>query len=245
MSAATDDLAGRVCVVTGGASGIGLALVARLAQAGADVLVVDIDEGAAAAAARAHGVRYVGSDASDPVTWRAVERAVERVDHAFLNAGTGTRGSFLDVPWEECRRVLAVNLEAVVLGVRSLVPRFARDGGGIVVTASAGAIDPVQLDPLYTAGKHAAVGFVRAAAAGLALQRIRLSAVCPALVDTPFLGPVGGLMAQAGFALLSSDEVARTLLRAALEAEAGAVWAVSAGRGVVPLVFPGMGPDGV
>ena len=191
--------AGASAVVTGAASGIGLALVRRLAAAGADVLGVDV-----AAVPAADGVRSVAADVGDPDAWARVAAQLDHVDLAFLNAGvTSSAPSFLDTSWEEARAVLRVNLEGVLLGLRTLVPLVPETGGAVVVTASGGAIEPVQTDPVYTASKLGAVGLVRAAAPPLAARGIRLSAVCPSLVDTPLLGTVGRLMGMAGFGLLS------------------------------------------
>ena len=230
---------GETAVVTGAASGIGLALVRRLAAAGVDVVAVDVRSDAVYPS----GVRTVVADVGDPEGWAVVVRDLGRVDLAFLNAGvTSSTAAFLDAPWDEARDVLRVNLEGVLLGIRALVPLMPAAGGTVVVTGSGGAVEPVQTDPVYTASKLGVVGLVRAAAGPLAARGVRLSAVCPALVDTPLLGAVGRLMGTAGFGLLSADDVAEVLLCAAREAEPGAVWGLRPDTGAFPLEFPRFEP---
>ena len=88
--------------------------------------------------------------------------------------------------------MLRVNLEGVLLGIQSLAPLVPETGGALVVTGSGSALEPVRTDPVYAASKLGVVGLVRAAAEPLAARGIRLSAVCPSLVDTPLLGPSAG-----------------------------------------------------
>ena len=108
----------------------------------------------------------------------------------------------------------------------------ARGGGAISVTASMGGLVPHPQSPVYATTKWGVVGFVRSVAAELAQSGVRLTAVSPALVDTPILGP--GMADQLrgwGMKLLTADEVAAAHLEA-LAAEPGSVLAVQVGRGV-------------
>jgi NAD(P)-dependent dehydrogenase (short-subunit alcohol dehydrogenase family) len=211
----------RSALVTGGRSGIGAAIVAALERHGVDVQVLDIDD---------------GFDVSDPRAWDAVGA----VDLACLNAGVITgEGEVAKVSDMQYRRILGVNLDGVVFGVRRLANVMER--GAIVVTASLASLTTLPNDPLYALTKHAVVGFVRSAAPQLAARGIRLNAVCPGIVDTPLLGDVGrAALTAAGFPLLRPDEVADAVLVAARDDEVGQAWVVQPGRAPVKFRFPGV-----
>ena len=211
-------LEGKTAVVTGGASGIGLASGRALAALGARVVCVDVDaEGAARAAAELGGVA-LAVDVSRPEQWSEVARAAEELggaDIALLNAGVTTgEEDVTTVTEEQYRRIMGVNVDGVVFGVRSLVPQMAAKGGGAVVaTASMAGLIAFPGDPLYTLTKHAVVGFVRAIAPRLAEEGILVNAVCPSLVDTPLIdGPIRDTLAGAGFPLIGAEQVAEAVL---------------------------------
>jgi NAD(P)-dependent dehydrogenase (short-subunit alcohol dehydrogenase family) len=214
----------RRALVTGGRSGIGAALVRALAAGGAEVVVVDLAD---------------GHDVGDPGTWRALEGPF---DVACLNAGvvTGAR-DVAAVSDEEYRRILRVNVEGVVLGVRELGARLMPAGGDIVVTASLAGLTPMEGDPLYAGTKHFLVGFVRSAAAGLAARGIRINAICPGIVDTPLLGEDGrARLVEAGFPLLAPDDVAAAVAAARASGDTGGAWVVQPGREPEPYRFRGV-----
>ena len=158
-------LDGRVALVTGGASGIGLATARALLDAGTTVVVADIQE-------PPHGLAatYVPTDVRRREDWaRVVETAESRhggLDLAHLNAGIALGESDVTaVPDDEVDRILAINVEGVVLGARAVIPAMRRRGGGsIVATASLAGLIAFSPDPLYTLTKHAVVGLVRATA---------------------------------------------------------------------------------
>ncbi|HEU5268138.1 MAG TPA: SDR family NAD(P)-dependent oxidoreductase [Jatrophihabitans sp.] len=175
-------------LVTGAASGIGRATVELLLRAGGQVVAVDrsaesmdwLDP------QRAHPV--VG-DVTDPVTNdAAVAAATERfggLDAVFLNAGMSATGPIdtLDLArFDEC---LAVNLRAVVLGLRAAVPALrARGGGSVVVTASVSGLGGEPGRWPYAAAKAGVLNLVRSVAIELAVDGIRVNAVCPGPVRT-------------------------------------------------------------
>ena len=152
-------------LVTGGASGIGAALVARLRTEGFDVRVLDLT---------------TAFDVGDPRDWDAIEA----VDVACLNAGVlGGPADPAELTLEGYRRAISVNVDGVVLGVRRLA-RVMAPGSRIVCTASLAGLTAVPEDPLYAATKHAVVGFVRSVAPVLETRGISINAVCPGFVDT-------------------------------------------------------------
>jgi NAD(P)-dependent dehydrogenase (short-subunit alcohol dehydrogenase family) len=189
-------LDGKVCVVTGGGSGIGAATARRLAEEGVRVVVVDVDEERVAATDAALGV------VADVSTEEGVERyqsaAVERfgrIDLYHLNAGiAGEPVEFPDVTAEDFDRVTAVNVRGIFLGLRAALRQFVlqESGGAIVTTASicsfGGGADLVP----YHMSKHAVVGLMRSAAVYGGPLGIRVNAVAPGIVPTNLLPPAAG-----------------------------------------------------
>jgi NAD(P)-dependent dehydrogenase (short-subunit alcohol dehydrogenase family) len=213
----------RKALVTGGRSGIGAAIVAALEDEGTEVAVLDIVD---------------GFDVADPRAWDAVEP----VELACLNAGVGTgEADTAALTDEQYRRILGVNVDGVVFGVRRLA-QVMEPGGAIVVTASLAGLVPTPPDPLYALTKHAVVGFVRSAARTRFAERdIRLNMVNPGFADTPILGPEGrALFEAADFPLLRPEEVAGAVLIAARDEEVGQAWIVQPGREPLKFRFPGV-----
>lgn len=213
-----DSLQGKVAVVTGAASGIGLASARRLSAAGATIVAVDIDgDGAHRTAAELDGVA-VRADVSRSDEWdRIVEVAAGAggPDIGFLNAGVTTgQEDITALDDEQYRRIVGVNVDGVVFGVRSLVPALASKGGGaLVATSSLAGLIAFPGDPVYTLTKHAVVGFVRALAPRLADEHITINAVCPSLVDTPLIdGPIRDVLSGSGFPLIEPDAVADAVM---------------------------------
>ena len=175
-----------------------------------------------------------GFDVGDPRAWESVGP----VDLAFLNAGVSTGVSDLtEVSDEAYRRIRGANLDGVVYGTRRLAAVM-RPGSAIVATASLAGLTAMEGDSLYTATKHAVVGFVRAVAPQLAERGIRISAIAPGFADTPILeGELRSGLEAAGFPLLTAEEVAAAALAAA-RGEPGAVWVVQPGREPLAFRFP-------
>jgi NAD(P)-dependent dehydrogenase (short-subunit alcohol dehydrogenase family) len=211
----------RKALVTGGRSGIGAAIVSALERDGVDVRVLDIVD---------------GFDVSDPSAWEAVDT----VDLACLNAGVvAGEADVARMNDAQYRRIVGVNLDGVVFGVRRLAQVM--DGGAIVVTASLAGLTATEQDPLYALTKHAVVGFVRSAAPQLAERGIRLNMVNPGFVDTPMLEAVArAAFEAAGFPLLQPEEVAAAVLRAANDDDVGQAWIVQPGREPMKFRFPNL-----
>jgi NAD(P)-dependent dehydrogenase (short-subunit alcohol dehydrogenase family) len=186
-------LAGKVALVTGGGSGIGAECVRALAAEGAQVLVVDLNEEAAAAVAgEVDGARAFATDVTDPDACTAmVAAAVEafgRLDVAVNNAGIAPTELVpaAEVAVEDWRRVLATNLDGVFYCLRAEIPALLRTGGGSIVNMASiyGVVGRVNT-AAYIASKHGVVGLTRAAAVEYGGQGIRVNAVGPASTETP------------------------------------------------------------
>jgi NAD(P)-dependent dehydrogenase (short-subunit alcohol dehydrogenase family) len=230
-----------LALVTGGGSGIGRAIAERLAADGADVLVVDLDEIAAQRTARAVDGRAVAADVGDPAEWSRLADTIPGLDIACLNAGVVTGESDLDDLSDEAyRRIMRVNVDGAVLGLRALIPLLERNEGDAVVTASLAGLTPMPSDPIYTATKHFLVGLVRSAAPGLAARGVRLNAVCPGIVDTPLIGDGRARLEAAGFPLLEPADVAEGVALALASGEGGQAWVVQPGRVPEPFRFGGV-----
>ncbi len=163
------ELQDRVALVTGGASGIGRATVARFAAAGMRVCVVDLDAAGAAEVAEEHGGTSFRADVgeSDAVdaAFAHCAAVLGGIDVAFLNAGIAIGVADLDALTDEVyRRIMRVNVDGVVFGMRAAVRAMREHGGAIVATASLAGLIPFPPDPVYDLTKHAVVGFVRSAA---------------------------------------------------------------------------------
>ncbi len=224
------DLAGAVCVVTGGAGGIGSALVRRfvadgaagvvvtdLDSAGADALVASLPEGRAVAVAG-----DVGTEAVHHELVRVAEERFGPVDLYCSNAGTGAAGG-LDADLAEWDRVWRVNTLAHVLAARAVLPSMLERGSGhLLQTASAAGLLINLGEPAYTATKHAAVGLAEWIAATYHHRGIRVSCLCPMGVDTAMLhrasdsGVAGAVVTGAGD-VLSPEVVAEAVVEALAE----------------------------
>lgn len=193
------DLADRVAIVTGGASGIGRAGVQLFADRGAAVVIADIDREAgdrAESEVRAAGgeAMFVHTDVSDAQSVdRMVAAAVERygrLDCAFNNAGISTDDkAFTEHTIDEWSKVVAINQTGVFLCMQAQIRQFLAQGtgGAIVVTSSGAGIYAKIGEPQYSASKTAVLGLVRHVAGEYARQEIRANAVLPSLTETPLL----------------------------------------------------------
>jgi len=192
------DLAGRVVVITGAASGIGLAAAGLCAAAGAKLLLVDSKAEAleAACATLEAETLAVMADVGDVDTAsRYVDAAIERFGHidiAMLNAGIAGNVARIDaVSVEEFDRIMAVNVRSVWSGIAALFPVMKANGGGsIVVTASTGGVLGAPMVAPYIASKHAVIGLVKSSAIEGARYGIRVNAVAPAPIDTDMMAQI-------------------------------------------------------
>jgi NAD(P)-dependent dehydrogenase (short-subunit alcohol dehydrogenase family) len=193
---------GRVAFVTGGASGIGRALCGALVARGASVVVADINASGAAAVARELSARGPGSatslslDVADAVGFEhAVGGAhadAGRLDLLFNNAGIGIGGPVEELTPAHWERALDVNLRGVIHGVQAAYPLMLRQRfGHIVNTASLAGLLPFPLGVPYAMTKHAVVGLSVSLRCEAKTYGVRVSAVCPGVIDTPILDAEG------------------------------------------------------
>lgn len=193
---------GKVAVVTGGSTGIGLAAAARLAGGDARVAICSHDEATLEPAleiirrhGEAIGVRAdVAVDADMERLLDDTVRAFGGIDHLVCSAGIQTYGTVADTPEETWDRTLAVNLKGVYLATRHAIPRMIERGGGaLVIVSSVQGLACQTNVAAYAASKGALNALTRAMALDHARQGIRVNAVCPGSVDTPMLRHSAGL----------------------------------------------------
>jgi NAD(P)-dependent dehydrogenase (short-subunit alcohol dehydrogenase family) len=188
-------LEGRVAVVTGGCSGIGLASVRRFAQEGATVVVGDVDEAGGTRVAEEVGGAFVPCDVTDPAQVETLfGTARERygsVDVAFNNAGISPPedDSILTTDLDAWRRVQEVNLTSVYLCCKAALPHMLEQGrGSIINTASFVAVMGAATSQIsYTASKGGVLSMSRELGVQFARQGVRVNALCPGPVNTPLL----------------------------------------------------------
>ena len=190
------DLEGRVAVVTGGASGIGLALSRRFAAEGMRVVIGDVEVAALEAAVtelRDGGAKVIGvpTDVTDAEQVEELARAAERefgaIHVACNNAGVGAGGLSWEAPLETWQWVIGVNLWGVIHGIRSFVPRLIEtDAGHVVNTASVAGLVAAPFMGPYNVSKHGVVALSETLHHELALMapHVKVSVLCPAWVNT-------------------------------------------------------------
>jgi NAD(P)-dependent dehydrogenase (short-subunit alcohol dehydrogenase family) len=186
----------RAAIVTGGASGIGRATVAKLLDDGWQVVLADLHEenGEKAAAELGDGVRFVRTDVSSEADVSgAVDACVEafgRIDCVVNNAGVGGAfGALTEIEVEDWDYTFAVLVRSVFLGIKhgARAMQAAGHGGSIVNTASVAAFSAGSGPQAYSAAKAAVLNLGRVAATELGPDRIRVNSVCPGVIVTPLL----------------------------------------------------------
>ena len=188
-------LAHRVAVITGAASGIGLATARRLAAEGAAVVVADLDDEAGKVAAEEVGGQFVHCDVTSDEDIRQLYEVTHgrygRIDIAFNNAGISPPDddSILTTGLDAWRRVQDVNLTSVYLCCKHVIPYMQAQGkGSIINTASFVAVMGAATSQIsYTASKGGVLAMSRELGVQFAREGIRVNALCPGPVNTPLL----------------------------------------------------------
>ena len=187
-----DELAGKVAIVTGGAGGIGRAIVERFVAEGARVVIADIDEGRGEELASELGdaVAFQRTDVSsaDDVQ-AAVDLAVEQfggLDVMFNNAGVGSKfDRLLDNDLADFDTVIGIDLKGVMVGTQRAARHMAQHGGGAIVnTTSIAAINGGAGPIVYRTAKAAVIHFNKSAAIDLAAHNIRVNCIAPGHIPT-------------------------------------------------------------
>jgi 3-hydroxybutyrate dehydrogenase len=190
------DLNGKVAIVTGAASGIGHGIARRFAQAGARVVIADIQEAAAEKAARELG----GLDRAiaiemDVTSEDAVNRGVEKtvatfgtVDILVSNAGVQIVHPIEEFPFSDWKKLLAIHLDGGFLTAKACIKHmYKQNSGSIIFMGSVHSKEASPLKAAYVAAKHGLLGLARVIAIEGAAHNVRANVICPGFVKTPLV----------------------------------------------------------
>jgi NAD(P)-dependent dehydrogenase (short-subunit alcohol dehydrogenase family) len=206
---------GKTAIVTGAASGIGRATARALADAGAAVTLLDVNDELGASAAEDAGGTYVHLDVSDSGAWAELLGGFERLDLLHLNAGIYDTAlvDITEISDEKYRRYMGVNVDGVFFGLRAAIPLLEQAQGAVVVTSSMAGVIPLPANPLYALTKFGLVGLVRSIHRELERRGIRINALCPGAVATPLMGEdPHGWFGEHGITALEPEDLAATVV---------------------------------
>ncbi len=192
------NLENKVCIVTGAASGIGLAIARRYARAGARVAIADLNAGAAQVAA--DGINADIPGCAIPVTMdvtseeqveagvAAVVAAWGRVDVLVSNAGIQIVNPVEAFAYADWKKMLAIHLDGAFLTSRAVLPRmYAQGGGAIIFMGSVHSKEASPLKSAYVTAKHGLLGLARVIAKEGGRKGVRTNVICPGFVRTPLV----------------------------------------------------------
>jgi NAD(P)-dependent dehydrogenase (short-subunit alcohol dehydrogenase family) len=189
-------LEGKVAVITGGNSGIGLATARRFVAEGAHVFITgrrqaELDEAVRQIGRDATGVRGDVSDLADlDRLFATVKQRQGRLDVLFANAGVGELAPLGLITEEQFDKVFNINVKGLLFTVQKALPLFA-DGGSIILNASIASIKGMEAFSVYSATKAAVRSFARSWTTDLRRRKIRVNAISPGYTETPIFGKAG------------------------------------------------------
>lgn len=217
------DLSGKVAVISGGASGIGLATARTLAEQGAKVVILDVNEvnGTQAAETLASEGKDVVFCSCNVVLAEDCQRAASfalekfgRVDILFNNAGVTRRKSVVDLTEDEWDLVVDISLKGAFLLSKYMIPLMAAGGGGSIINTGSGwALKGGDDAAAYCAAKGGLMNLTRAMAIDHGKQNIRVNCICPGDTDTPLLRDEGKQLGVEETAFLKMSAAGRPLER--------------------------------
>ena len=184
----------KVCIVTGGASGIGHEIAKRYAAAGANVVIADINVDAATQAAKALGENHmaVTMDVTDPdAVQTGVNQVIEkygRIDVLMSNAGVQIVNRVENMPFEEWRKVMSIHLDGGFLVSKAVLPHmYKQESGSIILMGSVHSKEASELKSPYVTAKHGLLGLARVIAKEGGKRGVRANVICPGFVKTPLV----------------------------------------------------------
>jgi NAD(P)-dependent dehydrogenase (short-subunit alcohol dehydrogenase family) len=233
----------RVALVTGGASGIGAAVVERLRADGWNAVVADIT----VTQTSDDAIRCdVTSPEENLAAVAHVEHTYGRLDFVHLNAGIATGEHDIEkLDIDRYRQVVSIDQDSVFYGLRAALPALRRAGGGdVIATSSLAGLTAVPFDPAYAMAKHAVVALVRSVGPVYAAEGIRVNALCPGFSDTPIIDELRDLLAASNQAITPVAHVVETVLGILGSGAAGQAFLVGADGKAVEYRFRGVpGPN--
>jgi NAD(P)-dependent dehydrogenase (short-subunit alcohol dehydrogenase family) len=190
-----NDVTGKVTLITGGGSGIGLATAQRFLEGGAKVVVTDVtEEGLQTARSKLSGADVIASDAADAKAVTALFAEVKKrhgkLDVLFANAGICLFAPLDYLDADNIDRHFAVNVRGPILAIKAALELMPK-GGSIIVNSSVLNVKGNAGSSVYSATKAALRSLTRTLAPELAPRGIRINAVSPGLIDTPIFGKIG------------------------------------------------------
>jgi 2-keto-3-deoxy-L-fuconate dehydrogenase len=181
------ELTGKVALITGGASGIGAATARRLTDAGASVVLADLNEEAAKTlAAELPGAKAVAMDVTSAASIAAAIQGLERIDILVNNAGIGLVGGIAETEEADFARLMAVNAISVYLVTKAALPLLLAERGSIVNIGSVAGLIGIKQRFAYCASKGAVIAMTRQLAVEYP-KELRVNCIAPGTVQSPFV----------------------------------------------------------
>jgi len=188
------NLKDKICLITGGASGIGLEIAHTFARAGGKIVIADIDADAADKAARDLGDGHLGVEmdvTDEDAVQRGVDKAIKiygRVDVLVSNAGIQIVKRVEEFSYDEWRKVVSIHLDGAFLTSKAVLPgMYAQGSGTILYMGSVHSQEASALKAPYVSAKHALMGLARTIAKEGGPKGVRTNVICPGFVKTPLV----------------------------------------------------------